>query len=75
MGRSPTHAWRQSLQSTSGSLPAISAARQSDRGLTIQEYDLINGKIRITKAIVLGRHEDHTKTGEDGPIDLYGRAL
>jgi integrase len=54
----------------------FSALRQSEQmALTIQDCDLINGKIRITKAVVLRRHKDYTKTGEDREIELCGRAL
>lgn len=54
----------------------FSALRQSEIiALTTRDCDLINGKIRVTKAVVLGRHKDYTKTGEDREIDLCGRAL
>ncbi|WP_157994488.1 hypothetical protein [Peristeroidobacter agariperforans] len=54
----------------------FSALRQSEQiALTLQDCDLINGRIRITKGVVLARHKDCTKTGEDREIELCGRAL
>lgn len=50
--------------------------RQSEEiALTIDDCDLVKGRIRISKARVRGREKDRTKTREDREINLCGRAL
>lgn len=43
--------------------------------LTVQDCDLVKGRIQVTKARVHGRDKDRTKTREDREIRLSGRAL
>lgn len=50
--------------------------RQSEQmALRVGDCNLPKGTIRITKALVLGREKDRTKTREDREIHLCGRAL
>jgi integrase len=49
--------------------------RQSEQiALTIHDCDTTRGTISVNKAIVLGKHKDRTKTGEDRQIALCARA-
>ncbi len=50
--------------------------RQSEEiGLRAAHCDLVNGKIEISEAVVLGQYKDRTKTNEDRTVELCPRAL
>ena len=50
--------------------------RQSEQiALLTSDCDLVQGKIRISKARVDGRDKDRTKTSEDRLVELCPRAL
>ena len=50
--------------------------RQSEQfALEIDDCDLVNGKISITKAVVNGQPKNRTKTNQDREVNLCPRAL
>jgi len=43
--------------------------------LLVDDCDLRQGKLKVSKAVVMGRNKDRTKTGEDRLVELCPRAI